>query len=431
MATSTLTSNGGELNPSTVTAQAQQPAALTRRNSTTLDNILNGKRTFTPDARTRDAMNAWGLNHFVPDSRLTGDTPRDAMNRWNIQHGNVARQPVTQSQQAQQQSAQDQPTTLTGMLDVLRGQQEEEDAAEKKKQQRDLNIKSLGDMFNALSNLYFTTQYAPSWYSDKSSMTDRQRERYDRLNAARDANNQAYLNMYLNQADKERQQKNADRAFQFQKENADREAELQRDKFEYQQTKDDADRDAAAKRQADQNEWQSGENEKNRNATAANQAAQIAGQLEIAGLKGGGSGGFHQTKPVQLSNAKGGDEKNQFQIDPNIWNYAAPMLARTLAEELHYTPDSVNPKSDEEFLLENWSKSDNVTRMLHELSKADPKNFQSIYNRLTAPPAVNQGYEPMTDKAKRKVNNAKKADKKAGYGTPYTPDPNRQTVNAG
>lgn len=63
---------------------------------------------------------------------------------------------------------------------------------EKKKQKRDQIFAAIGDGISALSNLYFTTQYAPNMYTGKDTMSERTRVRYDKLMKDREANQRAY-----------------------------------------------------------------------------------------------------------------------------------------------------------------------------------------------------------------------------------------------
>lgn len=69
---------------------------------------------------------------------------------------------------------------------------DEELAKEKKKQKRDQIFAAIGDGISALSNLFFTTQYAPNMYDGKNSMSERTRVRYDRLMKEREGKEKEY-----------------------------------------------------------------------------------------------------------------------------------------------------------------------------------------------------------------------------------------------
>ncbi len=70
----------------------------------------------------------------------------------------------------------------------------EEVEKEKKKQKRNQLFAAIGDGIQALSNLYFTTQYAPSMYDGKNTASERLRVRYDKLQKERQNNAYAYIN---------------------------------------------------------------------------------------------------------------------------------------------------------------------------------------------------------------------------------------------
>lgn len=71
---------------------------------------------------------------------------------------------------------------------------QEELEKERKKQKREQIFAAIGDGISALSNLFFTTQYAPNMYSGRNTASQRTKERWDRLAAERNANMTAYIN---------------------------------------------------------------------------------------------------------------------------------------------------------------------------------------------------------------------------------------------
>lgn len=80
---------------------------------------------------------------------------------------------------------------------------QEELEKERKKQRREQIFAAIGDGISALSNLYFTTQYAPNMYSGRNTASQRVKDRWDKLAADRNANMTAYINglMRARQAD--------------------------------------------------------------------------------------------------------------------------------------------------------------------------------------------------------------------------------------
>lgn len=73
----------------------------------------------------------------------------------------------------------------------------EERAKREKREKREAVLAAVGDGISALSNLFFTTQYAPNAYDASKGMSAKARERWDRLRQERDANRRAYSDGYL------------------------------------------------------------------------------------------------------------------------------------------------------------------------------------------------------------------------------------------
>lgn len=88
----------------------------------------------------------------------------------------------------------------------------EEQEREKKKEKRDKLFASISDGISALSNLYFTTQYAPNSYDRRTSAVREAEKRWQIANRDRDARINAYINNLMNakrldDADRERKRK--------------------------------------------------------------------------------------------------------------------------------------------------------------------------------------------------------------------------------
>lgn len=58
-------------------------------------------------------------------------------------------------------------------------------------------ISGIGDMGMALSNLFFTTQYAPNMYDGNQSLSAKTKERIEKAKAEREANKDKYMNFAL------------------------------------------------------------------------------------------------------------------------------------------------------------------------------------------------------------------------------------------
>ena len=64
------------------------------------------------------------------------------------------------------------------------------------KKRRSRNVEqifaAIGDGISALSNLFFTTQYAPNMYTGKNTMSERTKVRYDKLMKEREGKEKEY-----------------------------------------------------------------------------------------------------------------------------------------------------------------------------------------------------------------------------------------------
>ena len=74
---------------------------------------------------------------------------------------------------------------------------EKELEAERKKQKRRAVFAAIGDGIYALSNLYFTTKYAPNSFDPSKSMTAKTRARWDKMKGDWEKNQREYMNGYM------------------------------------------------------------------------------------------------------------------------------------------------------------------------------------------------------------------------------------------
>lgn len=86
---------------------------------------------------------------------------------------------------------------------------QEELANERKKERREKVFSAISDGISALSNLYFTTKYAPNMYRHENSQSAKTENKWEKLRANRDAQQNAYIRnlMAARQADDERKDK--------------------------------------------------------------------------------------------------------------------------------------------------------------------------------------------------------------------------------
>lgn len=151
----------------------------------------------------------------------------------------------------------------------------------KKRERRERSIKVIGavtDGLSALSNLFFTTQYAPNMYNhEKGSMVNSSNERLERLKAEREKKRDEYLNFALKLGDVENERARTlcdleakQEARKLAREKAERDAELHKWQEALQPDKQREQKGKADKAEQD--------------AIAAQYEAQFAPQLQEAKL---------------------------------------------------------------------------------------------------------------------------------------------------
>lgn len=94
----------------------------------------------------------------------------------------------------------DMTSALEAEKQRLKPETEEQKAKREKKEKREKLFAAITDGLSALSNVYFTTQYAPNMASNKT-LTGAVSEKYERMKAEREADRDKYLNMLKMKAD--------------------------------------------------------------------------------------------------------------------------------------------------------------------------------------------------------------------------------------
>lgn len=162
--------------------------------ATTIENILGGGK--KPTAQTPPATSPPPTPDKerlkISDEEKKGVSPAQAM-------------PTTKQTEPPQQPKRMSYEDMFKKLNPYQPPTEQELEKERKKQRREQIFAVIGDGISALSNLFFTTQYAPNMYSGRNTASQRTRERWDKLAAERNANMTAYINglMRARQADEE------------------------------------------------------------------------------------------------------------------------------------------------------------------------------------------------------------------------------------
>lgn len=187
--------------------------------STTLNNILGGSADVKKDnaeaaytgksderkEAPQTQANATAAPHVDwGTGRVTDAGGRDAMARpesvpLQPQEGTAGQSPTPQVQPSRRLTYEE----MFRQLNPYKPPTPEELEKERKKQRREQIFAAIGDGISALSNLYFTTQYAPNMYSWRNTASQRVKDRWDKLAADRNANMTAYINglMRARQAD--------------------------------------------------------------------------------------------------------------------------------------------------------------------------------------------------------------------------------------
>lgn len=159
--------------------------------STTLNNILGGGTRQTAPPTTPPPAAPDENRLAISDEEKKGISPAQAV------------QPAPTQQVEPQQPKRLSYEDMFRQLNPYKPPTQEELEKERKKQRREQIFAAIGDGISALSNLYFTTQYAPNMYSGRNTASQRVKDRWDKLAADRNANMTAYINglMRARQAD--------------------------------------------------------------------------------------------------------------------------------------------------------------------------------------------------------------------------------------
>ena len=83
------------------------------------------------------------------------------------------------------------------MLNPERPETAEEKAKREKREKGEAMLAAVGDGISALSNLWFTSQYAPNAYDPSKGMSATTKDRWDKLRQEREVNRRAYSDGYM------------------------------------------------------------------------------------------------------------------------------------------------------------------------------------------------------------------------------------------
>lgn len=268
----------------------------------------------------------------------------------------------------------------------------EELEKEKKRERRAQLFAAIGDGITALSNLYFATQYAPNMYNGQNTLTGANKVRYDKLIKDRDEKNMAYFNGLLRARQADAEAANLERSWQRQlgldQEARDRYNESITHRNERERIKDERynseqeykkERDEKTDRRLQEN-FEEGKRQfdlshnfqvrqHNDNVAVRRMQAKAAAARGVRG------------KRLGFADGNG----NQVGIYENLWKGSMPTIYNALVEDgiipdelTSYNGMTENEKED--FVKQNWYKSDKARAQMLALSKLDPATMTSELN---------------------------------------------------
>jgi hypothetical protein len=253
----------------------------------------------------------------------------------------------------------------------------EELEKERKKQKREQIIAAIGDGLTALSNLYFTSQYAPNMYSADNSLSEKTKKRYEKIRENREVRQAAYLNG-LAQAMKE-DEKAADNERRWQRQlGLDQEA---RDRYNSEQ---------AYRRERDEEtdrRWQANFDEGKRRSDL--QVQQHKENIDVRReLARATAARAVRGKQLGFSDGKG----NQVAIYENVWKGSMQQVYDAMLSDLAPADEAERkrwerqmkkldtPQKKEDYVKQNWHKSPKASQIMLTLSGIDPATMTSELN---------------------------------------------------
>ena len=275
----------------------------------------------------------------------------------------------------------------------------EEMAAEAKKYKREQLFNLIGDGIRAISNLVFTSQYAPNMYDNKKSSNERARVRYDKLIKDNKDYVMSYLPMVMRARQADEEAANRDRNWQRQlgldQEARDRYNESIAHRNERERIADERytseqeyrrGRDAEADRR-----WQANfEEDKRRSDRSHNfQVRQHNDNVSVRREQARATAA-RGVRGKQLGFADGNG--NQVSIYENVWKGSMQQVYNAMLEDLAPTDETQRrrweremrrldtPQKKEDYVKQNWHKSPKASQIMLTLSGIDPATMTSELN---------------------------------------------------
>ena len=284
---------------------------------------------------------------------------------------------------------------LLQALDPYKPPTAEELEKEKRKQKRDSVIAAIGDGVAALSNLYFTTQGAPNMYDGKNTMSEAVKVRYDKLLKDRDNKQKEYFNNYIKMKQLDDAAANNERSWQRQLGLDEEARQRYRESIEHRNEREritderyNNEQNVRAARYAEEDRrWQATFDEGKRRADRSHnfQVTQhndnVAARREQARATAA-----RGVRGKQLGFADGNG--NQVSIYENVWKGSMQQVFDVMVNEGIERGDlsdsrwkrkvgAMTPSEKEDYVKQNWHKSQSASQLMLALSKIDPATMTS------------------------------------------------------
>lgn len=359
----------------------------------------SSKPKFTPDILQQQEKEKAEANKIVPPLAPP------------VEHGNTGEQMSLPADKKKRLSY----VEMYKKLNPYQPPTQEELEKERKKEKREKMFAAIGDTISALSNLYFTTQYAPNMYKHENSQSEKVKSKWDKLRADRDTQMNAYIKnlMAAQQADDE----NAENERRWQRQlgidvyNQEKDAE----EFQYKKERDGV-KDDQWQQEFDQRDWQFDQNMKHKKKVLAetvrhNKVGERQRGAQIA------EGSRHNRVSEAQGAARISQAENHFRATHNAdgttkSNGSAKETIRLHDGSVHtYSPDkkgaliSLAPSMAKKAraAAERYHKAKDIRSYLHYQQIADALEKAQSKDAIAAIVASNVGDFPTMDGDVRRV----------------------------
>ncbi len=344
-----------------------------------IDEILNpsgGKMTGVPEEETQSPT-----QEPNDGSKMNG-VPEEVIQQQTTQ----SPQSITTLTPASKKDTPAKPLTYVEMLEKTNTYKEptpEELEKEHKRRKLSAIFSALGDGISTLSNLYFASKGAPDM-TPKGTLSAKQQERWENLRKEREKKRKEYYNAYIEAKAKDdvvaRDKRNYDYKVEQDKRNAEIAAQVRK------QSQENIDR--AFNEQV----RQFAENQQRlREAANANAEAKKAATTQKTADKVRG-------KSMTFTDGK----HNSVNIYESVWKASMPQVYAVLYEDMKAAHEAnpnaprplrnMNRAEKEQFVKENWTRSQRARDMMLAYSQIDPaKWYGEVEKEKEADVADNNG----------------------------------------